>query len=682
MTSENSLLINMKHTDDVTVDYWVWWKLSAAEKEYFTTNIDQIGSRPTIISLNSWRDLPIPSIQINDIRPQQRAIGHWDGTSRMSRNTSFQITDWLKLTLREELICPKRAYFLRTAAANDYFTMSTTEARTYISFFRWRKIIFMTGSIDKQEQINDGDLRQVYAWFKSQAPPSNLRHLETNMSTSRKAAHKNWLNKFGWESLITDMIPDEAQVHLQLPAKIKGFQFIHRGYAQLYAVTDNITAKIHPDSHGSDRVNDHYEWTNEYCVIVNIADLAHDDAKKAIRVSGRRFNSEVTAPHPHIHANGGCCWGGYREVLNRLLELRDVVGIFHTIQNFCQVIDPDSLLERFPDIIETYGYCNRCDTDIEHEDDSYICEKCNEEVCSECSTYHECCEERYCQGCSEDLDSASCNYCDTTACGEHNGLCESCDLVFCEQCLNSCEICMDSICPRCSITCLRCSQSVCVDHTKKILSRGRAGITKDQYLCEECEEEITFIHCTHCKKVVFEGDELHQCVFCGLIICAECASAHLVNDRFFLIQSDEERHTLTQQSICDTCFKDFLHHMNIHLKKIGSKFIKDYPIEQYPKDRDYAWLHPTIKCSCGRIMPQDKAKECTECQSVMCEECENLCEDCIMYVCNDCMRLCYDCEDFTCKNCASPKVVDNGRKVVSLCVSCTEEYERNEESIQ
>jgi len=97
MTVENILQTKTKHTDDQTVDYWEWWRLSTAEKEYFTANHDYIGSRPTIIALNSWKDLPIPSIQSNDLKPQQQALDNWTGISHLGRSNSFRLNSWLTL---------------------------------------------------------------------------------------------------------------------------------------------------------------------------------------------------------------------------------------------------------------------------------------------------------------------------------------------------------------------------------------------------------------------------------------------------------------------------------------------------------------------------------------------------------------------------------------------------------
>ena len=263
MTIESSLMSIHKHTDDVTVDYWNWRLLSESEREYFALNHDYIGTRPSIVSLNSWEDLPIPSIQINDLRPQQEVFKDWEGVSHLGRATSVVLNDWLTLILKEEIISPKRAYFLRTVDAQGFFTASNLATpRTYISFFRWRKIIFMLGGIKDQEKISDGDLRMIYAWFESQSPPANIEHLIIKLDASRQKAHLKWMESLFDLIETPRVMPDEAAFHIKLPAKIKEFQFIHRGYGLLYAVTHEVTAHVHPDYHGHPNIIDDYEWLN------------------------------------------------------------------------------------------------------------------------------------------------------------------------------------------------------------------------------------------------------------------------------------------------------------------------------------------------------------------------------------------------------------------------------------
>jgi hypothetical protein len=186
----NSPLSVTKHTDDQTVDYWEWSLLSTVEKEYFTANYDYIGSRPTIICLPTWEDLPIPSIQENDLEPQRKVLDGWKGIPHLGRSTTYELNDWLSLCLKEEVISPKRAYFLRMEKMVNYFSGRSDEPRTYISFFRWRNIIFMLGNIRKAAEINDADLRQVYAWFAEQAPPTSIDHLIVKIDTTDRIGRK------------------------------------------------------------------------------------------------------------------------------------------------------------------------------------------------------------------------------------------------------------------------------------------------------------------------------------------------------------------------------------------------------------------------------------------------------------------------------------------------------------
>jgi len=685
----NSPLSVMKHTDDQTVDYWEWSLLSPAEKEYFTANHDYIGSRPSIVCLRSWKDLPIPSVQKSDLSPQRNALFDWTGVSHLGRSTTVVLTKWLALFLKEELISPKRAYFLRTENIGNYFSGESDVPRTYISFFRWRNIIFMLGNILNAATISDADLRQAYAWIAEQAPPTSIDHLIVKIDTSRKNAHRKWMSGFFNMLEMPKLMSDEAAAHIRLPTKIKEFAYIHRGFAQLYAVTNEVTAYIHPDSQDDDHVYSDYEWHNQYCIVVNIADLENEKAIDAIRIAGRDFHTDVKAPHPHIHADGNCCWGGFKDALTALVGSRDVIGIFHTVQNFCQIIDPESLLENFP-VKEPTAQCSICDAELD-EDDEYTCDGqtcATRTVCPSCSTYYECCSRRLCTNCvdNDDIGSYTCEQCSGTVCTDHEWDCDICGDPFCKECLSGCDSCSEDSCRKCTITCIRCKETVCVhEHcshelvraTKKWKHQPRSNSYRRHTvgICTDCwnevDKEVKF--CAHCHRPVLGDEPLLQCDLCERIICKKCVNGNHLNDQFFLIQNEEEGDLMGANSICEICSMAFLAYAMNHPDK--DPFLRSVPVSGYEayKEEKLREESEKFRCEvCKTLSSESDSYWCDHCDHRVCDVCDCHCRNCEDNICTQCRVTCESCDLSFCND--SNCIMYDGDW---LCHPCRERLEED-----
>lgn len=523
--------------------YYIEWDKQPAEfKDYFVMNYQEMGQYHLIISLSSWRDLPIPPIYEKEIQPQIKFFDGWTGVSRYTSSNTFKVMTWFSLLMREELIKPKRAYFLNLTEPIDCYdwegNVIAEHQTSYISVFCWRNIIFLCGKIISDKPLLVGRLDDVYRWMKHQSPPKNLRSFVSPLSNERLLAYEKWLLKHMKHIPLGIARASTHQIHYQLPKKIRGYRFVHRGYAQIYAVTEKITARIHPEFEGQ-KYDMEYRWENEYCIVIDLGFL--HGGRDALKIVGKNFHA-ADSPHPHIESSGHCCYGTYDRTLEGLLREFDLVGIMQVARNFCAIINPDSQLVHFDDMkIAADQTCDHCGSEVYDEDDDYYrCGGCGNGLCYDCRRYCETCQLEIGKCCGSTF---YCESCEDYFCEEHISSCEMCEQYLCLDCSYSCYDCCKTLCgsTHCRTDCCECGEQFCPDCIKKINNKTFCGDCAESFLedkikCNRCgnygnEEEI--IGCFQCG-VIRCPDCLLTCETCGEEFCRQCITYYKETDKTFV----------------------------------------------------------------------------------------------------------------------------------------------------
>ena len=144
-------------------------------------------------------------------------------------------------------------------------------------------------------------------------------------------------------------------------------------------------------------------------------------------------NSDVT--HPHVSSEKLCEGDGYVPIRKSLEDGR-LCDFFTMIVSILQTYNPDS---PYVSLDDWEGVsCYDCGYTISG-DESYYCEYCDKEYCSNCSSYCQMCDTTICLGCSHECPS-----CEEPVCKDCLAICSECEDSFCKDCLNE-----ESICENC-----------------------------------------------------------------------------------------------------------------------------------------------------------------------------------------------------------------------------------------
>jgi hypothetical protein len=144
-------------------------------------------------------------------------------------------------------------------------------------------------------------------------------------------------------------------------------------------------------------------------------------------------NDSVT--HPHVSDEMLCEGEGHVAIRNAIEQGR-FCDFFTLITSILKTYNPAS---PYVSLDEWGGRnCYDCGCSIS-EDDTYYCERCDYEYCSQCSTYCRTCDTTVCLGCSSE-----CHGCNEPVCKRCMHICKECEETFCENCINEeglCENC-------------------------------------------------------------------------------------------------------------------------------------------------------------------------------------------------------------------------------------------------
>ena len=170
--------------------------------------------------------------------------------------------------------------------------------------------------------------------------------------------------------------------------------------------------------------------------IDQIQKLYTDSPYRIIALEPNPAGSDSSVTHPHV-SNERLCEGDGHLPIRRALEDGRLCDFFTMIVNILQTYNPDS---PYVSLDDWEGVsCYDCGYTISG-DESYYCEYCDRDYCSQCSTYCQSCDTTICLGCAYECPS-----CEMPVCKTCTAACKDCEEIFCKHCLND-----DGLCKSCN----------------------------------------------------------------------------------------------------------------------------------------------------------------------------------------------------------------------------------------
>jgi hypothetical protein len=189
-------------------------------------------------------------------------------------------------------------------------------------------------------------------------------------------------------------------------------------------------------------------------------DWGRADPDAAYRIIAREphpAESRANCIHPHV-LDGILCEGHSRHTIRLALTQGRLLDFFSLVANGLRTYNEES---PFVALEIWYGAtCADCGAVVD-EDDRYVCQRCEETICSGC--------EAACCGCED----SCCSQCATN--------CPMCDDNFCRRCLKPCQQCRENVCAGCLQEDERCS--TCHDKEQQQISDPATGGVAVQPVC-------------------------------------------------------------------------------------------------------------------------------------------------------------------------------------------------------
>ena len=160
--------------------------------------------------------------------------------------------------------------------------------------------------------------------------------------------------------------------------------------------------------------------------------LYTDSPYRVIALEPNPAGADSNVTHPHVSSDRLCEGDGHMAI-RRALEDGRLCDFFTMIVNILQTYNPDSPYVSLDDWDGVS--CYDCGYTISG-DDSYYCEYCERDYCSQCSTYCQMCDTTICLGCAYECPS-----CNKPVCKHCTAVCTECEETFCEDCITEEGLC-------------------------------------------------------------------------------------------------------------------------------------------------------------------------------------------------------------------------------------------------
>lgn len=160
-------------------------------------------------------------------------------------------------------------------------------------------------------------------------------------------------------------------------------------------------------------------------IVLHLDAIGNGTPYEVIALEPRPARESSSTTHPHVQ-NDTLCEGEGKAAIRAALEQGRIFDLFLLIRQILVTYNPSSPhipLERW----EGIG-CRDCGAYVD-EDELACCDRCDAELCSECTDYCECCNR--------------------TCCGRCRERCPGCDDTTCDRCLLPCSVCEEKFCPAC-----------------------------------------------------------------------------------------------------------------------------------------------------------------------------------------------------------------------------------------
>ncbi len=155
----------------------------------------------------------------------------------------------------------------------------------------------------------------------------------------------------------------------------------------------------------------------------------------AVDANPAASSSDTT--HPHVQSSE-LCEGDGRVPIRQALRQGRLLDFFTLVRQILDTYNPSSA---YVSLDHWHGMdCHDCGR-VMDDDDRASCERCETDICCDCSVG---CGSCNCYCCSECI--AACAYCDNYSCLSCLGMCSECNESFCEECLtdDQCHSCRGS----------------------------------------------------------------------------------------------------------------------------------------------------------------------------------------------------------------------------------------------
>lgn len=168
--------------------------------------------------------------------------------------------------------------------------------------------------------------------------------------------------------------------------------------------------------------------------IEKIKRLCFESPYKIVALDPNPASSDENVTHPHV-SNEILCEGDGHLPIRKALEQGRLCDFFTIVSQILNTYNPDS---PYVPIGDWEGICCYDCGYSTPRDETYYCEECYNDFCSQCSTYCQICDTTTCFGCAYECPS-----CRKPVCRNCVGTCDDCETMFCTDCLN------DALCSSC-----------------------------------------------------------------------------------------------------------------------------------------------------------------------------------------------------------------------------------------
>ena len=216
----------------------------------------------------------------------------------------------------------------------------------------------------------------------------------------------------------SDIFAELSQIDLELGE----YQFDLKGKT-ISVITDSIT--LDGISFGPFEIK---------LFLSEISKIYTESPYRVIALEPNPAGADSNVTHPHVSSERLCEGDGVVSI-RKALEQGRLCDFFTMIVNILGTYNPDS---PYVSLDDWEGVsCYDCGYTISGED-SYYCEICDREYCSQCSTYCQICDTTVCLGCAYE-----CPDCEQPVCQQCTATCSECETTLCKDCVTEEGLCQN-----------------------------------------------------------------------------------------------------------------------------------------------------------------------------------------------------------------------------------------------